>query len=62
MRAMNGEDLGPFYVTPAFPGLQNNILRAFEEIWFQPPPDALVEACRNSSECSAGADNQSYLQ
>jgi len=61
IRAALGEKLAPYYITPPYPAIQNNVLKAYETIWHQKPPAELIEACRSTPACAAGKDNKPYL-
>ncbi|MCW2953133.1 MAG: sugar transporter periplasmic ligand binding protein [Conexibacter sp.] len=61
IRAALGVKLAPYYITPPYPAVQNNVLKAYEKLWHQKPPAALVDACRSTPACAAGADNKPYL-
>lgn len=61
IRAALGEELAPYYITPPYPAVQNNILKAYETIWHQEPPDELLDACRETPACAEGEANKPYL-
>lgn len=62
MRALLGEKVGPFYTTPGYAALPNNVLDAWKFIWHQDPPKDLITACKSNKVCAEGEKNAPYLK
>jgi ribose transport system substrate-binding protein len=59
--ALGENNLAPFYITPPYPAIQNNVLKAYEVIWHQKPPKELLDACRSAAACAGSDANKPYL-
>jgi ribose transport system substrate-binding protein len=62
LRSLLGEKVAPYYTTPGYPALPNNVLDAWKVIWHQAPPQKLIDACKANPVCAAGPKNQPYLK
>jgi ribose transport system substrate-binding protein len=62
VRSLLGEKVGPYYTTPGYPALPNNVLEAWKVVWHQDPPAKLVEACKANPTCADGPKNAPFLK
>jgi ribose transport system substrate-binding protein len=62
LRDLLGEKVEPYYTTPGYPALPNNVLEAWKVIWHQDPPQNLIDACKTNPVCAEGEKNQPFLQ
>jgi ribose transport system substrate-binding protein len=62
VRALLGEKVGPYYTTPGYPALPNNVLEAWKVVQHQDPPAKLIEACKANPVCAEGPKNAPFLK